>query len=494
MDVVFLSGIIDAHNKNYRPFGTHQLAWYLRKNGYQTQVINYVQHAPEKLIKEALHKYITPQTKIVGLGIMSNGKELGTILKKMESILYWVKKNYPHVKIIAGGPLTNHLVRKFRNKMLFDYLFFGHGENTLLELCEHLSSGKDHPKMVTIQGNSVLQESDADPLKIRFKIEQSSFEWDDSDYIQEGETLPLELGRGCVFSCRFCSYPYIGKKVNDFNRHMDCIEQELRRNYAKWKITNYMMLDDTINASEERNKLFWEMTQRLPFKINFAGYCRMDLLAKRPESEMMLFESGLRGVYFGLETFNQQAAELIKKGWNATHAKEYLPRLHHDLWKKQVGIQVGMIAGLPPESFDELKASNQWLIDTEVNHWKWHRLGINREKNSLFISEFDRNAEKYGFDWYVDNGNLYWKTQYATQRDAEGWVSELTAVASPHYKYACWSLLELAQYKFDIQFMMKVSSKKNEFMPEMAKRRKEFLHNYWGQLLNRKIRPIDFTA
>lgn len=494
MDVVFISGIIDAHKKNFRPFGTHQLAWYLRKNGYQTQVINYVQHAPEKLIKEALTKYITPKTKVVGLGIMSNGTELGIVLKKIESVLYWVKRTYPHVKIIAGGPLTNHLVRKYRNKMLFDYLFYGHGENTLLELCDHLYTDKNHPKTITVQGNTVIQESDANPERSHFKIENSSFEWSDNDFIQENESLPLELGRGCVFSCRFCSYPYIGKKVNDFNRSMECIEQELLRNYEKWKVTSYMMLDDTINASEERNLQFWQMTQRLPFKIKFAGYCRMDLLAKRPESEAVLFESGLRGVYFGLETFNQQAANLIKKGWNATHAKDYLPRLNNDLWKRQVGIQVGMIAGLPPETFEELKESNRWMIANEINHWKWHRLGINREKNSLFISEFDRNAEQYGFDWYVDNGKLYWKTEHATQRDAEEWVSDLTAEASSHYTYACWSLLELAQYDFDIQYMMKIPIKKNDLMPEIARRRKTFIRNYWSQLLNRPVKSIDFIG
>jgi hypothetical protein len=157
-----------------------------------------------------------------------------------------------------------------------------------------------------------------------------------------------------------------------------------------------------------------------------------------------------------------------------------------------VGIQVGMIAGLPPESFEELKESNRWMIANEINHWKWHRLGINREKNSLFISEFDRNAEQYGFDWYVDNGKLYWKTEYATQRDAEEWVSELTAEASSHYKYAAWSLLELAQYDFDIQEMMKVPIIKNEFMKDISKRRKAFLRNYWGQLLNRQVKSIDF--
>lgn len=492
MDVVFLAGVVDPQRRNYRPFATYQLSWYLRQHGYESQVVNFIHQAPEKLIREALAKYITPKTKILGLGLMTHPKDQQATIKKVESILYWAKKTYPHVKIVAGGPLTSFLVRHYRNKMLFDYIFYGHAENTLLELCDHLWRGGDHPKVTSIQGNDVIDENAADPKKIRFNIEQSRFEWHDSDHIQEGETLPLELGRGCVFACRFCSYPYIGKKVNDFNRSMDCIENELRRNYDKWKITNYYMLDDTINASHERNVEFYKMTQRLPFKIQFAGYCRMDLLAKRPDSEMMLFESGLRGVYFGLETFNQDAADLIKKGWNARNAKQFLPKLHHEIWKKRVGVQCGLIAGLPPQGFEELKDTNRWMIDHEINHWQWHRLGINREKNSLFTSEFDRNAESYGFDWYVDNGQLYWKTQYATQRDAENWVSQLVAEATPHFKYACWNLMEIVQYQLELPVMVNVVRASDPFRNKISLRRRDFLTNYWSQLLGRKVTNFDF--
>ena len=36
-----------------------------------------------------------------------------------------------------------------------------------------------------------------------------------NDFILPGESLPLELSRGCIFKCRFCQYPNIGKDKDD---------------------------------------------------------------------------------------------------------------------------------------------------------------------------------------------------------------------------------------------------------------------------------------
>ena len=63
----------------------------------------------------------------------------------------------------------------------------------------------------------------------------TKFRWNKNDCIQTGETLPLEISRGCIFKCKFCRYPYIGKTKNDFSKSIDNVVEELEYNYNNFK-------------------------------------------------------------------------------------------------------------------------------------------------------------------------------------------------------------------------------------------------------------------
>lgn len=485
MEVVLLTACVTNNNILYRPIGAYQVAWYLRKFEYNVQVVDFLHRLDEEVILQILRKYITAETKIVGYGAMLGLKdsESREFINKIERILLKIKKNYPWVSIVAGGAAAADLNRIFRNKTLFDYIFFGHAEDTMLALANNLVRGGPSVQFEKLEGNRVIRESFPMPHDEKFNIEDDRHMWDDRDFIQPGETLPIELGRGCIFKCKFCQYPYIGKNKKDFNRCMDLVKEEMIHNYEKWQVTNYYMLDDTFNADEERIEAFAKMTSELPFKIHYATYLRLDLIAAHPQTEDMLLESGLLGAYFGVESFNKEASELIGKPWNGKKAKDYLPKLHHDKWKKQVGLRAGFICGIPPETLQECLDTNQWCIDNEIPNWYWHPLHISRDNYSEFISEFDINSDKYGFEWYVDNGLVLWKTPYCDARTAATWKHQLMAEAKKYQKNAQWNLLELGNYGIDMH------EAKHKFIVDMDwslinKKRRLFLQNYVRQLLD----------
>jgi radical SAM superfamily enzyme YgiQ (UPF0313 family) len=263
---------------------------------------------------------------------------------------------------------------------------------------------------------------------------------------------------------------------------MDLVKDEMQHNYDQWGVTNYYMLDDTFNADEQRVEMFAKMVSTLPFKINYATYLRLDLIAAHPQTEDMLLESGLLGAYFGVESLNLKASELIGKPWNGKKARDYLPKLYHDRWKKEVGLRAGFICGIPPETLDECLATNKWCIDNEIPNWYWHSLHISRDNYSEFISEFDKNATSYGFEWYVDNGMVLWKTAYCDSRTAITWKHRLMSEAKPYQKNAQWNLLELGNYGIDM------NDAKHRLITDLNwdqinSKRKDFLKNYLNQLL-----------
>jgi radical SAM superfamily enzyme YgiQ (UPF0313 family) len=487
MDAIFLTCCVSINKTNiFRPLGSYQIAWYLRKHSYDVQVIDFIHFYSEEQIIKLLEVHITSKTKIIGLGVMIDLKDPanGAIIKKIENVFFTIKKRYPQIKRIVGSPAAPHFSRLHRNKTLFDYVFLGHTEQHVLALLDHLSKNSPHPQFEIVEGNRIIRESFAVPDGKIFDISTCEHLWNKTDYIQPNETLPLELGRGCIFKCKFCRYPYIGKSKRDFNRSIECVKQEIISNYENWRVTNYYMLDDTFNADQERLKSFTDMVKTLPFKINYATYLRIDLLAAHPESEDIFLENGLKGAFLGIETFNPNAANLIGKSWSAKHSKDYLLNLYHNKWKKRIAVTAAFICGIPPETFEECQATNKWLIDNDIPSWLWQNLTVYKDAHDEHRSEFDRDADKYGFTWEMKEGRYIWKTEYCDAILAREWRLQLVNEAKNYQHLNVWSLLSLGSLDLNI----------NEYQSykivdinwnSVSVKRDNFLRTYYQEVLKK---------
>ena len=99
MNIIIIQTISDYHGGLPRPIGSHQLAWYLRLFGYSVQVINYAElvFTTDK-INELIEKFITDDTKIVGIGgiLLENNK---VFFSTFTSVLTQLKTKYPKLKI-----------------------------------------------------------------------------------------------------------------------------------------------------------------------------------------------------------------------------------------------------------------------------------------------------------------------------------------------------------------------------------------------------------
>lgn len=468
-----------------RPLGPYQLAWYLRQNNYDIQVIDFIFKFPPEEIFKLITKHLTPETKILGISTMIwlHDPSMAAIEKKLELVLKMVKKRYPHINIIAGGSAAMQWARRHRNRTLFDYVFAGHAEDSALAFFNNVYRGGPSVPFVLEDGNRIVRESfqfrDIEP----FNIEQCSFRWHERDFVQPHESLPLELGRGCIFKCRFCSYPYIGKKKRDFIKSMDCVKAELIDNYERFGSTTYYMLDDTFNADQERLHEFADMVATLPFKIRYCTYLRPDLLYAHPDSIQRLKESGLVGAYLGVETLHPEASDRIGKPWSGKHAREFIPHLVHDLWNDEVAVQLGMIAGIPPEPKESVMANNQWCIDNGLHRISWHHLGIIRDSFEEHRSEFDSNASQYGIEWTVKDGRTIWRWELCDELDAINWSNQCFEDMKPHQQIACWSLIEAANYGIDI-FATRNHRRVDFDWPTVNRGRAEFLKNYTNSIMS----------
>jgi len=234
-----------------------------------------------------------------------------------------------------------------------------------------------------------------------FNFNTSQIIWDHDDHIFEREHLPIEIARGCIFKCSFCSYPLNGKKLWDFCKSPKVLKEEMMRNYIDHGTEGYMFSDDTYNDSVEKISKLNDMYKTLPFNLEFSSYARADLIISKPESWDILAESGLKSVFFGIESFNHESAKSIGKGMHPDKVKEGLQ------WMKEkhphILISCGFIAGLPYETKESLNSTCDWLESNNyVDSYSFQVLSISP------LSKIGIDPVKYGYKfneqgWYNDN-------------------------------------------------------------------------------------------
>jgi hypothetical protein len=336
------------------------------------------------------------------------------------NVIKRIKKQYPYIKIVLGGYASDCVAGwAVVDATIMSYTTAT--EDVFLEYLEHLKFGSPAPYGQLIYPNwgsenrkhRMLYDRARNP---KYNIEEDDFKWTTQDVILQNEPLPLDVSRGCIFACRFCQYPHIGKKKLDYIRGMNYIEDEIRYNYENFGTTNYYMLDDTFNDTEFKMQEFYNMTQRLPFKIKYSAYLRADLIDRFPNMAPLLQESGLYGAYHGIETFHPSASKLVGKGWSGTHAKEYIPELFHNIWGGKIPMHTNFIVGFTGDTRENVLDTAKWYLDNNLHSIQFNPLGLfgpgNDKSGYTIQSEFDKNAEKYGFEFTSEEstaGHRLWK-------------------------------------------------------------------------------------
>jgi radical SAM superfamily enzyme YgiQ (UPF0313 family) len=365
-----------------RSIGPYQVAHHCRQQGFTSQVVDFTELFKPEELEEAIFKFVNGDTLAVGVSttfyrdtieskyIDTNTRYLlenNPITEQVALIIKKIKIRYPNIKIIAGGA-SSYLVK---DHPLFDVVIHGYGE---VALSKYLENIKNKKRVIYPSVNNV---SNINGAVDHFDIETLNHIWTKEDCVLENETLPLEISRGCIFKCGFCSYPLNGKKKFDYLRDIERIRDEVISNYENYGTVNYYFSDDTFNDSTLKLEKLHKAFTSLPFKIKFVTYLRIDLLHSHREQIDLLYEMGLGSTFFGIETFDHKAAKAIGKGMHPDKVKDILLELYYDKWKTDISFTCSLIVGLPGETKESIYRSFEWMKDKPFNDtWLPLRLGV----------------------------------------------------------------------------------------------------------------------
>ena len=411
MDIIFISTYQTPTNWPIgisRSLGPYKLKHFLKKQGYSSRVIDFVSLDEQgqydvslSQITTLIDKFATEKTLVFGL-CATFWPQLNSTL--VVGIFEHIKKNYPDSKIIIGGGVRDEFaLGKLKNYL--DGVIRGYGENILLELMDFYSGKILEPKY-KLESHSGIKIYEHSSYHV-YDFVQCDFRFDDDDFIKPGEAASLEISRGCIFTCKFCDFQFLGKKKKDYVRDMEMVRQELIHNYEKYNITVYNIVDTTFNESVEKMKAFAEMVESLPFKPAFSAFMRLDLLHRFPETIEYCERGQIIGHFFGVETMGLKNAKLISKGWNGTQeCKDFITYLVKR-WKDKFTIHINMIVGLPYETEEDNREVLEFLNKTNVPSYFFGGLQVRSPDQLGSVgSDFDKNSSKYGFKFDKD-GSWY---------------------------------------------------------------------------------------
>lgn len=484
MQVVLLNGSPDKGLIFTRYVGPYKVAHWLRKNGYTCQVLDFIAQFNEQQICKLINKFITPETLVLALSttFMCLGKYkhsdgvIRSIPEEVLNALKRIKEEHPHIKIVSGGYKSDRL----NGWGVVDATVMSYttaSEDILVEYLDFLRGKGEEPKYVLYM-NGKTRKVYNEARTVKYNIEVDDFKFIPQDYILHGEALPLDVSRGCIFACRFCQYPHLGKGKMDYIRGMNLLEDEIRYNHETFGTTGYMILDDTFNDTQHKVSEFHKMTERLGFGIDYTAYLRAELIHRFPDTAHMLKESGLFGAYHGLESLHPYASKLVGKGWSGKHARDYIPKLYHEIWSRDVTMHTNFIVGLPKETKQDLMNTVQWHRDNKLHTLYFSALGLwNPDDKShaySIQSEFDRNAGKYGFS-FGDDG---WYNETWTQQEAQEFASHLNDITKVDKKCSVWSAPSMLWYGYTKTKLLEWVASVNMYNWVLDKTEKKYFEYY----------------
>jgi radical SAM superfamily enzyme YgiQ (UPF0313 family) len=372
-----------------------------------------------------------------------------------KQFIEYIKTINSKIKIISGGTTAR---ADCQNKNI-DFVVLGYGESSILSIDSHVSHGDPIPyAMKNIWGVTVIDNR----TSAGYDFQHSTFAWENTDVVN-CKVLPIEISRGCIFKCSFCSYPMNGKKNLDFVRLSNLLEQELQKNYNNFGIENFWILDDTFNDNEYKLNIILDAVKRLSYQPKFWAYLRLDLLATKNHIDK-LYDIGVRYMYFGIESLNPKTGRAVGKGYDRNkqiNMLKYIKQRYPD-----IRVHGSFIIGLPHETIDSCRDTVSLCLSKEIplDSFQIKGLRIRRQSMIPWSSEIDKAPEKFGYTILPTPENvvlLNWKNQYTNNQEAYELGEEWTELAhkSAGFKLPGQDIFSLKNYGYSDELMHNIDYK-----------------------------------
>ena len=275
-----------------------------------------------------------------------------------------VKRTHPKSVVVLGGPQASvvdvHTMRAFPS---IDLVVRGEAEQTLPELVDALGGGQSLAAVpgLTFRCQNEIVRNPAAPLVADLDaLPFPAFHLFPD--VRHCRHFPLELGRGCTFSCTFCS-------TNDFFRRNFRLKSpaqmiaDMRRVRQTYGINSFELVHDMFTVDRKRVVAFCEALLEAKHKNpedSFIWGCSARTDCVDEELIELMSRAGCRGIFFGIETGSRRMQKVIDKGLELNDSAERVRSCD----KFKINTAVSLMAGFPDETMNDLRDTAAFFVDS----------------------------------------------------------------------------------------------------------------------------------
>lgn len=313
--------------------------------------------------------------------------------------------NYFRGHIVLGGAqMSFERENALKDSKRVDFGVVGEGEETLVELIEHLGSGKDIKDVQGIIYRNNGESKVNTPRKWISDLNKLPF----PDYrlfglkrVPPEYTYRISTSRGCPFRCVFCNPHTMQRKwrSRDFNLTIE----ELKFAKAQFGIGRFDICEPVFNLTSSRVIEFCELL--LKEGINMPWTCRSGLRADRITDEMarVMKRAGFYDMKLGVETLSPGVFPNVNKG----ETLEDIGGAVEIAKRNGLRVSGSFIIGLPGSSYQ-----------TDMQSFEQARkLGFDEMAWSLLIPYPGTPV----YEWVLSNGTMHY--DYKTAHQYTGQIS-----------------------------------------------------------------------
>jgi len=333
------------------PIGVGYIAGALLRNHHDVDVLDL--NTLDLSDAEVINIIKAKRFDIVGISAMS------TQYKYVKWLSAEIKKIHKDKKIILGWVLATYSSHIVLRDTDVDFCVIGEGEITINELLDNLDnpqavqgiSYKQNGRIITAPQREYIENIDTIPM-----IPYNIFPMD--KYINSLSTISLcknqrtaniSCGRGCPYSCHFCSKSFSGVRF----RTIDKVIEEIKFLQVAYGIERIFFTDELLVVNKKR---IYELCEKI-LPLNLEWSCQARINHVNEEILLKMKAAGCTAVGYGVESGSQKILDAMNKGIDVNKSVEVI-RL-----TKKLGLYpiIQVIFGYPGEDIHTINETIEYF-------------------------------------------------------------------------------------------------------------------------------------
>jgi radical SAM superfamily enzyme YgiQ (UPF0313 family) len=336
LGILSLAAVLQAQGEGVRIFDLNGL--------YIRYAISAGPSAGAEFAEYAARSIATKEEEVYGFSSICSSYPLTLRIAKALKLLR------PDSAVLLGGPQASVVDLQTLTVFPFiDLVLRGEAEQTLPQLLDQLRGTRKFdrvPGLTYRVGSELRRNPNAPVIEDLDALPSPAYHL--TDWLRGADKADLELGRGCPFSCTFCS-------TNDFFRRRfrlrspERVLSDMRVIAATYSIHDFELIHDLFTVDRRRVAAFCETMIASGKGFTWSCSARTDCVDE--ELLELMARAGCRGIFYGVEVGSGRMQKIIDKQLDVQRAHQVIDAT------ERMGIQstVSLITGFPEETWDDIR-------------------------------------------------------------------------------------------------------------------------------------------